>query len=243
MYQFEYVPSREYKPVQNQLFKLIRLIQNEVRDYFTFQYRFIGSSSRKMITCDRKNNIGYDFDVNFIINDIDNQFTPKQIKNILINAFNKHKDKFKYNKIEDSKRVITIKVVDRKISKILHGCDVAIVKNHIDDGYKYQEYIYHDKKKHTYEWKKQPDGFYNLPNREKWIKDNKLWEEVRNCYLDIKNENTNPNKKSCSLYAEAVNNIYNSYNLRNKKKSKEKEEAQRSYIYNIWDMFNPYKIY
>lgn len=212
MYNFKYVPAREYKPVKNEIIELIRLVQNDVREYFTFQYRFIGSSSRNMITCDKKSNIGYDFDVDLIINDFDNYYEAKEIKNILINAFNKHKCKFKYNKIEDSKRVITIKVVDYKNSKILHSCDFAIVNNYIDDdGVECQEFIYHNKKQHTYEWQEQSDGFYNLPERIKWIKDNNLWEEVRESYLHKKNINTNLYKKSRSLYAEAVNDIYNEY--------------------------------
>ena len=35
-----------------------------------------------------------------------------------------------------------------------------------------------------------------------------LWQNVRDYYLEKKNKNTNPNKKSRSLYAEAVNDIY-----------------------------------
>lgn len=74
-----------------------------------------------------------------------------------------------------------------------------------------QEFIYHNKKQNTYEWQEQSDGFYNLPERIKWIKDNNLWEEVRESYLHKKNINTNLYKKSRSLYAEAVNDIYNEY--------------------------------
>ncbi|MDY4078594.1 MAG: hypothetical protein SOY42_07410 [Clostridium sp.] len=209
MYNFEYVSPQKYKPVKKELIKLINLVQDEVREYFTFDFRFIGSSSRNMITCDKTSNIGYDFDVNLIINDENNEFTAKEIKKILMNAFNKHKDKFKYNKIEDSKRVITIKVVDHKNSKILHSCDFAVVNYYIDDdGNEWQEFIFHNKKQNSYEWQEQKESFYLLPDKINWLKKMGLWQNVRNYYLEKKNKNTNPNKKSRSLYAEAVNDIY-----------------------------------
>lgn len=41
------------------------------------------------------------------------------------------------------------------------------------------------------------------------IKKYELWEELKGLYLDKKNTNTNQNKKSRSIWAEAVNEIYN----------------------------------
>lgn len=78
MYNFEYVSPEKYKPVKKELIKLIHLVQDEVREYFTFNFKFIGSSSRNVITCDKTSNIGYDFDVNLIINDENNEFTAKE---------------------------------------------------------------------------------------------------------------------------------------------------------------------
>lgn len=50
---------------------------------------------------------------------------------------------------------------------------------------------------------------YLLSKKEKYIKKNKLTNELRKVYLDKKNLNTNPDKKSRVLYAEAINEIYN----------------------------------
>lgn len=82
-----------------------------------------------MVTCDRKSNIGYDFDVNIEVNDDDENYSPKMIKTILIKAFNKYANKFNYSQCENNTRVITIKVVDNDQSKIKHSCDFAIVNN------------------------------------------------------------------------------------------------------------------
>lgn len=90
MYNYEYVPKKIALPIKNDIIELIKLVQNEVRNDFTFRFDFIGSAKRNMITCDFKNNIGFDFDVNIKVNDYDENFTPKEIKHILMNAFNKY---------------------------------------------------------------------------------------------------------------------------------------------------------
>ena len=61
--------KKEAAPVKAELLEIIHEVQDIVRDDFTFQYTFIGSSSRNMITEDIKSNIGYDFDVNLEVND------------------------------------------------------------------------------------------------------------------------------------------------------------------------------
>lgn len=213
MYKFDYVTKEEYKNVKDELIRLINLVQDEVRDYFTFQFKFIGSSSRNMITYDKTTNVGYDFDVDIIINDEDEEFTAEEIKKLLVKALQKYMCGYNYNKIEDSKRVITIKKVDRFRCCILYSCDFAVVYNYVDHkGNKRQQFIFNNKRDNVYSWQEQPRGFYKLYKKEKWLKKSqRLWQEVRDCYLDKKNNNTNPDKKSRSLYAEAVNEIYDYY--------------------------------
>lgn len=83
MHDFEYVSNHEWEPVRDELFEIIHRLQDEVRDNFTFQYHFVGSSKRKMITRDRNSNIGFDFDVNIEVNDPDKNYSPEEIRNIL----------------------------------------------------------------------------------------------------------------------------------------------------------------
>ena len=89
MYHFEYVSKETLKPFKNEIAKLIRMVQNDIRDKFTFQYKFIGSVARNMVTHDPKSNIGFDFDINLIINDENECYSAKEIKQILICSFNK----------------------------------------------------------------------------------------------------------------------------------------------------------
>ncbi|MEQ2767294.1 hypothetical protein [Faecalibacillus intestinalis] len=218
MNHFEYVSKSKYMPVKKELIKIINQVQDELREQFTFDYKFIGSSSRNMITYDPKTNKGYDFDINIEVNDFDENYSAKELKEILINTFNQViKLTYPYASCQNNTRVFTIKVYEEnpcciniialRSPKIEYSCDFAIV-NTINDYQ--QEYIRFNKNTHEYSWQMQCKG-YLLSKKEAYIKKNKLTNELRKIYLDKKNFNTNPNKKSRALYAEAVNELYNAH--------------------------------
>lgn len=206
---FQYVPRSEYLPIKKEFEKLINLVQNELRnEYFTFSFTYVGSTHRKMITRDAKGNTGYDFDVNIHVNDYDEDFFPEEIRRILKKAFDKHSRALGYDFCEDSTRVLTIKRKDILGSRILSSCDFAIVYD-CDDGR--QQYIHFNKKQKSYEWKYLPMSNTKLEERAEYLKKNKHWNEVRDLYIDKKNWNDNPDKRSRSLYAETINEIYLKY--------------------------------
>lgn len=218
MNHFEYVSKSKYMPVKKELIKIINQVQDELREQFTFDYKFIGSSSRNMITYDPKTNKGYDFDINIEVNDFDEYYSAKELKEILINTFNQViKLTYPYASCQNNTRVFTIKVYEEnpcciniialRSPKIEYSCDFAIV-NTINDYQ--QKYIRFNKNTHEYSWQMQCKG-YLLSKKEAYIKKNKLTNELRKIYLDKKNFNTNPNKKSRALYAEAVNELYNAH--------------------------------
>ena len=218
MNHFEYVSKSKYMPVKKELIKIINQVQDELREQFTFDYKFIGSSSRNTITYDPKTNKGYDFDINIEVNDFDEYYSAKELKEILINTFNQViKLTYPYASCQNNTRVFTIKVYEEnpcciniialRSPKIEYSCDFAIV-NTINDYQ--QEYIRFNKNTHEYSWQMQCKG-YLLSKKEAYIKKNKLTNELRKIYLDKKNFNTNPNKKSRALYAEAVNELYNTH--------------------------------
>ena len=179
MHDFCYVSKKEAAPVKAELLDIIHEVQDIVRDDFTFQFTFIGSSSRNMITYDRKSNIGFDFDVNIEVNDYDEN----------------------YDYCEDSTRVLTIKKKDRPNSRIIHSCDFAIVNN---CGGGRQQYIRYNKDHQTYTWEYQGGGFETLPDKIDWLNENGYWGELRDYYKEKKNTNSNPKKHSRSIYAEAI---------------------------------------
>lgn len=204
MHNFIYVPKSETKPVKEEIIHLLTEVQDDIRDQFTFYYRFIGSCSRNMITCDLNRNIGFDFDVNIYPNDPDEKFQPVEIRNIIKNSINKYCHKYKFNCVQDQTIVMTIKNINYINSKILHSCDFAIVFD-CDDGR--QQYIRHNKSTNKYTWEYRDKGFDKLPDKIDWLKANDLWPELKEYYLYKKNNNTDNNKHSRSLFAESIHEV------------------------------------
>lgn len=203
MYHFKYVPRTKYLPLKKQIIELIKEVQNQVRDKFTFQFEFVGSTKRNMITEDVMSNKEFDFDVNLTVNN-DKNYTPKKIRTILRTALTNVSRKYGYNRCEDSTRVITIVNISTKNSSILHSCDFAIVKGN--------KYIRFDKKENAYVWASQPKDFINLDKKAKELrKDSEIWKVVKEKYLKKKNENNDHNKHSRSLYAETINEVYDKF--------------------------------
>ena len=212
MKNFQYVSANQLSPAKNDLIQIIHSVQNEVRQDFAFQFYFVGSVKRNMVTYDVKSNIGFDFDVDIYVNDEECKFSSKEIKTKIRLALNKVVHRYGYDNAEDSTRVLTIKVKDRKNSRILYSCDFAIVNDYIDDdGNERQEYIHFNDKQNKYSWQEQPQGFYLLKEKAEWIKDSELWQDVRDLYLDKKNRNNDPHKHSRSIYAETIHEICQMY--------------------------------
>lgn len=213
MYHYEYVPKEEWQPVRDELREIIHRLQKEVREHFTFQFRFVGSSSRNMITRDSTTNIGFDFDVNLEVNDPNENYSPEEIRNILRQGLDRvtHPHirslwrNFSYDYAENSTRVLTIKVKDRQNSRILHSCDFCIVYN-CPNGQ--QQYIRYNKAQNSYSWESQSKGYRNLPQIIEWVKQHGLWNDVRDLYLWKKNINPDPNKHSRTVFAETVNEVW-----------------------------------
>lgn len=212
MHNFTYVSKKEAAPHKKNLVELIHAVQKEVKKHFTFNFTFIGSSSRNMITCEKNGNFGYDFDVNIAPNDPNEDYSATEIRNIIFEAIRKHMARFGYSAIEQSTSVITIRAVDRKNSRREHSCDLAIVFN-CDNGQ--QQYIKCDKNKQKYV-KEIRGGKYNIDDKLEWIHSNNLMSELRKRYLKYKNAN-NLDKRSRTIFAEAVNDLCNEKGYKSKR--------------------------
>ena len=211
MHDFEYVSKKEYMPEKMKIVKLLQDVQRELNGKINIHFQFVGSASRKMITRDRKSNVGYDFDVNIWVDDVD-RFKPKTLRLELKKAIDKYAGRYGYSYAEDSTSVLTIKVKDKKKSTIKHGCDFAIIDEFEDeDGLWHQFFIKKIKANHSYVWEERGWGFYELPDKIDWLKDYGYWQEVREQYIVNKNKNTNPNNKSRSVFAYTVSEVYNWY--------------------------------
>lgn len=204
MHDFRYVTKKQAQPIKDELYQILYMVQDLVRDNFTFSFTPIGSSSRNMITCDAKSNIGFDFDINIEVNDDNEDFEPKEIRTIIRTAIDRVAPRYGYKNCEDSTRVLTIKKVDTSHSRIIHSCDFAIVYN-CGDGR--QQYIRFNKDNNYYFWEYQGKGFVGLEKKMDWLKRENLWGELQDYYIYKKNCNDNPDKHSRSIFAESINEI------------------------------------
>ena len=208
MYHFEYVPESQTKPAKKELLEIIYAVQDLLRDKFTFRFDFIGSSARNMITQDVRSNIGFDFDVNFEVNDPKENYSAEELRHHFQNALNRVVPQYGYSCAEDSTRVLTIKKKNVFLSRIEHSCDFAIVHNYIDeDGIHRQQYVRYNKQARRYVWETQPAGYRQLIEKADWLRRHGYWDEVKLLYLEKKNYNTDPSKRSRALYAETLNEI------------------------------------
>lgn len=204
MHDFRYVTKKQAQPIKDELYQILYIVQDLVRDNFTFSFTPIGSSSRNMITCDAKSNIGFDFDINIEVNDDNEDFEPKEIRTIIRTAIDRVAPRYGYKNCEDSTRVLTIKKVDTSHSRIIHSCDFAIVYN-CGDGR--QQYIRFNKDNNYYFWEYQGKGFVGLEKKMDWLKRENLWGELQDYYIYKKNCNDNPDKHSRSIFAESINEM------------------------------------
>ena len=207
---FRYISKRDPKVVEayNDLMALLKEVRKELKKDYTFQHKVVGSYARNMITYDAKGNTGYDFDVNIYPNDDDNTIKPKDLKLKLKAALDKYGKAHGFAPAEDSTRVLTLKVKDQKHSRIVYSVDFCIVNDYTDDdGEERQEYIRFNKGQRSYTWEQQPDGYYMLPDKIQWCKDNRLWQQVTELYIEKKNENEDPNVHSRTIFANTVHQV------------------------------------
>lgn len=210
LHDFRYISKHnpEVKKAYNDICEMIKEVQDLLRKEITFRFDVVGSYKSNMITRDFKSNVGYDFDFNIEVNYENNKYSPKKLKDMLRNAIGSVCTKYGYDYPEDSTRVLTIKKKNIKKSCIIHSCDFAIVNNYIDNkGYECQEYIHFNKKSGGYQWCEQSDGYYMLQDKIDWIEENDLQNDMRDLYIEKKNENDNPDLHSRTIFAITVHEI------------------------------------
>lgn len=209
---YEYVKKSEYAPVRKELEQIINRVQIYMRKNYglTFQFRLIGSGQRHLVTRIKGGNRGYDFDYNVILTPPGDGYLyrAKVIKDEFMTAFNVALQGTKYSFPQDSTSSITIKVYDKGKTKIEHSCDFAIVYYGNNEGVDGYYFLRHYKPQQSYQFAFRPSNCGIDEKVQKIIADDG-WPYIKEEYLLLKNINEGKGKHSFSLYAEAVNNVYN----------------------------------
>ncbi len=205
---YRYVNQNQVKEQAMWCVDIIHKVQKELREYFTFDFRLIGSGDRRLVT--QNGNEPFDLDYNIILQRdkqdlLDN---PQKIKDLFRKAFEKilKKEVKGYtSRAGDSTSVVTAKILDD--NNIAFSFDVAIL---VERKGGYYDRIINDKKTGLYIWNKIKDSNNYLDVFQK-VKTNGYWIQFKKRYLDLKNMHLKRQDevKSFSVFLETLNEFRN----------------------------------
>lgn len=203
---YKFAKQSDVKELEEWCMEILHAVQDEVREYFTFDIRLIGSGDKRLVT--QNSDESFDLDYNIILQKDKKGLlgNPKQIKDIFVSRFNKilKEEVSNYTHVSDSTSVITAKII--RNNRIQFSFDVAIIVEG-DDGYFYR--LTNDKNTGRYIWNqvKQSSNYFE---KFKDIKERGYWLEFKSRYLELKNMHLRRQDgvKSFSVFLETLNEIY-----------------------------------
>mgnify|MGYP001075900585 CR=1 FL=1 len=203
---YHFANQNEVKELAKWCMEVLHEVQDEVREYFTFDIRLIGSGDKRLVT--QNGNGSFDLDYNIILQKDKKGLlnNPKQIKEIFAKRFKYVLEKYvsDYSYVSDSTSVITAKLV--RNNQLAFSFDVAILVEG-DDGYFYR--LINDKNTGRYIWNQVKQSADYL-ERFQAIKENGYWNMFKQRYLELKNMHLRRQDevKSFSIFLETLNEFY-----------------------------------
>ena len=203
---YRFAKQSEVKELESWCMEILHAVQDEVREYFTFDIRLIGSGDKRLVT--QNSDESFDLDYNIILQKdkkrlLDN---PKQIKEIFVARFNKVLKEYvsDYTHVSDSTSVITAKLIHK--NRVKFSFDVAIIVEG-DDGYFYR--LTNDKNTGRYIWN-QVKQSSNYLDKFKALKQRGYWIQFKERYLELKNQHLRrqDDVKSFSIFLETLNEFF-----------------------------------
>ena len=203
---YRFANQSEVKELEAWCMDILHAVQDEVREYFTFDIRLIGSGDKRLVT--QNSDECFDLDYNIILQKdkkglLDN---PKQIKDIFVARFNKVLKQYVsgYTHISDSTSVVTVKIIGN--NRLEFSFDVAIIVEG-DDGYFYR--LINDKNTGRYIWN-QVAHSKNYLGKFKALKERGYWMDFKRRYLELKNLHLKRQDgvKSFSIFLETLNEFF-----------------------------------
>lgn len=191
--------------------QLVQLINND--SIMEVEAHLVGSGARNLITQNSNEPIDLDYNLMIIDSEI-NINNCREIKEYIRKQFNVILNKNGWSDCMDSTSVLTTeKRYFTKGNPTEFSLDLAIVFNNRDGWHR----LIHEKTGFTawdrYYWNLVPDST-DLFDRVADIKDEHLWNEVIDEYLEKKNmylRRQDYNHLSFNVYVEAVNQVFNKY--------------------------------
>lgn len=178
------------------------------------QFSLVGSGARNMIT--RNGDGPYDLDYNLLVMKADNEYRdPRLLKDTIRNALNKAVGGKFFSDAQDSTSCLTALLYFKDTPNVEFSFDVAIIKKNPNGNYMR---LIHNKNMYAlswdqYTWNEVPNS-HQVKDKADEIKEEGLWQEVRDRYLEMKNMYLSwqdRNHPSFVVYVEVVNEVYNKY--------------------------------
>ena len=174
------------------------------------QFTLVGSGARNMIT--RNGDGPYDLDYNLLIMKAEERYWNdlRLLKETVRNALNRAERNEFFSDAQDSTSCLTALLHFKDTPNVEFSFDVAIIKKNPNGNYMR---LVHNKPWNQYIWNEVPRS-HQVKDRADDIKEEGLWQEVRDRYLEKKNMylfRQDHNHPSFVVYVEAVNEVYSRY--------------------------------
>lgn len=202
---YKYAKQKDVTEINKWCLDIVHSVQHDLKEYFTFDIRLVGSGEKRLVTMD--SNGLFDLDYNLIIQrdkqDLINN--PKAIKNLFIKAFKQELNKVveDFNHVCDSTSVVKNKIIYN--DKLQFKFDVAIMVKADNDSY-YK--LINDKTTNNYIWNQVKDS-KNYMERYLAIKHAGLFEQFKDRYLEFKNVHSRRGNdvQSFSIFLETLHDF------------------------------------
>jgi hypothetical protein len=192
--------------------ELVQMINNE--EALEVEAHLVGSGAKNLITQNEEEPVDLDYNLCILTCNEFNINDGKSIKEYIRKSFNKVLKRNGWGDCQDSKSALTTEYrVFNTGNQTSFSIDLCIVT---EDGDRWWRLI-HKKTGYvqTDEWIwNEGKNSKGLRNKVEWLKDNNLWNEVRDAYLDKKNmylRRNDYNHPSFICYIEAVNEVYDKH--------------------------------
>ncbi|MCR1809191.1 hypothetical protein [Haploplasma modicum] len=199
---FEYVRNDEASKIKSDISFLIRELQKSLKEEgVTFNPVLVGPSKENFVTREVNGTTGIDIHYNLLLQKYPDK-TAKQLRMLFLSTINNILKNKGFKNTINNYQSITALMPDRIEKEVIHSIDFAIVI----DKKEQQDILIYDRKNSEYFFETR-ESINLLDDLTYDIKNNGLWEDLRDLYLNMKNYNDNKDIRTFEIYKEAIKNI------------------------------------
>lgn len=209
---YKYIEESVIKPYRGYCSNVLSELRDNLNKHYDIITQFSlvgsGSDSRNMVTANGNGPFDLDYNLQIIRMPNKNWDNLKSLKDTVRNELNKIVHDTFFSDGKDSKSVITSLLHFQETPRVEFSFDIAILAKNKNGNWCR---LIHDKSfQNQFTWNEVPTS-HDVKDKAQILKANHLWNEVRECYLNLKNnylQNNDTNHPSFIVYVEAVNQVY-----------------------------------